>query len=101
MALWVRSRRYSDRTVQVGRLCVVFRGEHAELPDWAVREYAWMITHLPGVTPSQPPRAVFGVEEAAAPAPTALAPAAPTAVPPAPEEREAAGRARPLSRRGR
>ena len=102
MALWVRSRRYADRMVRVGRLSVVFRGEYADLPDWAVREYAWMITCLPGVTPSQAPAAVFGVEEGSAHAtPAEAAPAAPAAEQaPAPVETEAPRAASPARAAG-
>ncbi len=105
MALWVRSRRYAGRMVRVGRLGVVFRGEYAELPEWAVREYAWMITCLPGVTPSQAPTAVFGVDEGEVQAsPPEAAPAAPVAVEvpaPAASEVPETARARTAGRRGR
>ncbi len=37
--------------LRVGRLAVVFQGEEAELPDWAVREYEWLIHRVPGVFP--------------------------------------------------
>lgn len=61
MALWVRSRRYADRMVRVGRMLVVFRGEYAELPDWAARERDWMVQRMPGVSPAEAPREVFGI----------------------------------------
>ena len=57
MSLWVRSRRYADRRIRVGRLLVVFRGELAELPDVALRERDWMLAHLPDVTAVEAPRA--------------------------------------------
>ncbi len=105
MALWVRSRRYAGRMVRVGRLGVVFRGEYAELPEWAVREYAWMITCLPGVTPSQAPAAVFGVDEGAMQAVVEPVPVAPPAVEvPATttlEALEGTSRVRTAGRRGR
>lgn len=55
MALRVWSSRYRDRGINVGRLLVVFRGEYAELPDWAVPEYNWLVTNVPGVRPAPPP----------------------------------------------
>ncbi len=48
----VHSRRYANRMLRVGRLAVVFRGEEAEVPDWARGEYEWLIRRVPGVFPA-------------------------------------------------
>ncbi len=71
MSLWVRSRRYANRRIRVGRLLVVFHGELAELPDVAVRERDWMLAHLPDVTAVEAP----GVGAVVEPAPAASSPA--------------------------
>ena len=52
VTLRVHSRRYAGRMVRVGRLLVVFHGEHAEIPGWAEREYRHMLAHIPGISPA-------------------------------------------------
>ncbi len=98
MALWLRSHRYANRMIRAGRLLVVFRGEHAELPDWAIRERDWLVTRVPGVFAAAPPAAVFGVDVTATASEATRPPEAPAAAPPAPEE---PARTRSTSRRGR
>jgi hypothetical protein len=68
MALRVRSVRYANRKLRVGQLLVVFRGEHADLPGHAHREYAFLVTRVPGVfaEPVEPvalPETVAGTGE--------------------------------------
>ena len=105
--LWVRSQRYANRMVRVGRLLVAFRGEYAEIPEWAARERDWMVKHLPGVFAAQTPREVFGVgvEATAATRSEEVPPAdpGPTSIARTVDEepREGAARTRPAPRRGR
>ena len=75
MSRRVRSLRYANRMLRVGRLQVVFRGEYADIPDWAEREHWWLVHRVPGV---------FEVREE--PAPSEPAAPAPAAEPPVPEE---------------
>lgn len=56
MSLWLRSRRYANQTLKVGRLLVVFRGELAEIPGWAARERDWILARIPGIAAAEPPR---------------------------------------------
>ena len=84
MALWVRSCRYADRMVRVGRLLVVFRGEYAELPEWAARGRDWMLLRLPGVSAAEAPREVFGVYPEPRTAPGVPVDVGPDEPPPAP-----------------
>jgi len=107
--LWVRSQRYANRMVRVGRLLVAFRGQYAEIPEWAARERDWMVKHLPGVFAAPTPSEVFGVDAGAVavvppvpPPPEPLPSGAGTATPPVDEEsHEGPARARPAPRRGR
>ena len=110
MGRWVRSTRYANRMVRVGRLMVVFRGERAEVPDWAEREYRWMLARMPGVPAAEPPQAspppAADIAIASPPQPTAEDAVASAASdePPAPtpelESPEPAARGR-AGRRGR
>jgi hypothetical protein len=102
--LWVRSQRYANRMVRVGRLLVAFRGQYAEIPDWAAPERDWMVRHLPGVIAADTPAAVFGVEAAPPLAPSAADEAPATVNASAPEVEPDPGdarRARSAARRGR
>lgn len=108
MSRWVRSNRYANRMVRVGRLMVVFRGELAEVPDWAEREYRWMLARMPGVVAAESPHAPSPAASPTAPPPpevaseAAPAPSATEEVAAAvePEAREPASRGR-AGRRGR
>ncbi len=102
MSLWVRSRRYANRRIRVGRLLVVFRGELAELPDVALRERDWMLAHLPDVTAVEAPSAgtvIVPTPEASDPVESEPAEVASEA--PAGAEDDAPRRPRGAGRKGR
>lgn len=90
--LYLRSRRYANSSLRVGRLLVVFRGEIAEVPDWAQREYAWALLHVPGLV-AHDPMAATRAPEPSAPVPDDVAEPA--------EPAEDAPRPRPSGRRNR
>jgi hypothetical protein len=91
--LHVRSLRYANRSLRVGRLLLVFRGEVAEVPDWARREYEWLLARIPGVAAYEPPRV--------APAAEPVRAQEPVEAPPVVAEATEAARPRPGGRKGR